>query len=127
MGTSVSGMFGIVQPLTLIPNYKLKMNVLSLDFVWRAPITKALAGEDIVIDLLPQVHRKAYTPGENVKKIDFFVINKGKKSSAGHFGKAVKGQLIKYIVTNSVASIDDFSGFEFDGFKWDGDVFIKEN
>ena len=122
-----SGMFGIVQPLTLIPNYKLKMNVLSLDFVWRAPITKALADEDIVIDLLPQVHRKAYTPGENVKKIDFFVINKGKKSSAGHFGKAVKGQLIKYIVTNSVASIDDFSGFEFDGFKWDGDVFIKEN
>ena len=122
-----SGMFGIVQPLTLIPNYKLKMNVLSLDFVWRGHITKALEDEDIVIDLLPQVHRKAYIPGENVKKIDFFVIKKGKKAAAGHFGKAVKGKLIKFIVTNEVSAIDDFSGFEYDGFKWDGEIFIKEN
>ena len=122
-----SGLFGMVQPLTLIPNYKLKMNVLSLDFVWREILTNELKNEDLVIDLLPQVHRKAYIPGENVKKIDFFVINKGKKTSAGHFGKAVKGKLIKFIVNNKIKLIDDFNQFEFDGFRWDGDVFIKEN
>ena len=80
----------------------------------------------MVVDLLPQVHRKAYKPSDNVKKIDFIVIKKGKKSSAGHFGKAVKGQLVKYIVKNQITSIDDFGEFNFDGFKWDGDIFIKE-
>ena len=122
-----SGLFGMVTPLTLIPEYKLKMNVLSLDHHWKDVITEALCDEDLIIDLLPQVHRKAYNPSSNVKKIDFFVIKKGKKSSAGHFGKAVKGQLIKYIVHNKITSTDGFNGFSFDGFKWDGDIFIKED
>tara|TARA_B100000700_G_C14714033_1_gene700508 strand:- start:44 stop:742 length:699 start_codon:yes stop_codon:yes gene_type:complete len=121
-----SGLFGMVQPLTLIPNYKLKMNVLSLEHHWKEALTKTLESEDLVVDLLPQVHRKAYIPKDNVKKIDFCVIKKGKKAAAGHFGKAVKGQLIKYIVTNQITSIDEFDKFNFDGFKWDGEVFIKE-
>ena len=122
-----SGLFGMVTPLTLIPEYKLKMNVLSLTNHWKDVLSDALKDEDLVIDLLPQVHRKAYKPGSNVKKIDFFVIRKGKKSSAGHFGKAVKGQLINYIVKNKITSTDNFDGFSFDGFKWDGDIFIKED
>ena len=122
-----SGLFGMVTPLTLIPEYKLKMNVLSLDHHWKEILTDALKDEDLVIDLLPQVHRKAYKPGSNVKAIDFFVIKKGKKSSAGHFGKAVKGQLINYIIKNKITSTDKFNGFEFDGFRWDGEFFIKEH
>ena len=121
-----SGLFGLLQPLTLIPDYKLKMNVLSLDYHWRETISDVLNKEDLVIDLLPQVHRKAYIPADNVKKIDFFVIKKGKKSSAGHFGKAVKGQLINYIVKNKIISIDNFNNFNYDGFKWDGEIIIKE-
>ena len=103
------------------------MNVLSLQRHWNPILTAALQNEKPIIDLLPQVHRKAYTPGNNVKKIDFLVIKKGKKSSAGHFGKAVKGKLIKYIINNQITSIDDFDKFNFDGFKWDGVVFIKEH
>ena len=38
----------------------------------------------------------------------------------------MKGQLIKYIVQNQITSIDDFDKFDFDGFRWDGEVFIKE-
>ena len=121
-----SGLFGMVKPLTLIPNYKLKMNVLSLEHHWKETLTNTLKDEDLVIDLLPQVHRKAYIPQDNLKKIDFIVMKKGKKASAGHFGKAVKGQLIKYIVQNQITSIDDFDKFNFDGFRWDGEVFIKE-
>ena len=122
-----SGLFGLVTPLTQIPEYKLKMNVLSLDYHWNETITNTLKEEDKVIDLLPQVHRKAYKAGTNVTKIDFFVIKKGKKSSAGHFGKAVKGKLINYIVKNKIRDIDQFDKFNFDGFKWDGEVFIKEH
>ena len=121
-----SGLFGMVEPLTLIPNYKLKMNVLSLQHHWRPILTETLNKEKLIIDLLPQVHRKAYTPNKNVLKVDFSVIKKGKKVAAGHFGKAVKGQFIKYLAENNVKSKKDFNGFEYDGFKWDGVQFIKE-
>ena len=121
-----SGLFGMVQPLTPIPNYKLKMNVLSLQHHWKPILTEALSKEEFVIDLLPQVHRKAYIPNENVYRVDFSVIKKGKKTAAGHFGKAVKGKFIKYLAENSIQKIDQFSGFQHDGFKWDGTQFIKE-
>ena len=122
-----SGLFGMVTPKTLIPDYKLKMNVLSLQYHWSPIISEELQKEDVVIDLLPQVHRKAYNKSDNVIMIDFHVIKKGKKSAAGHFGKAVKGQLIRYIAENQITSTDDFGGFEYSGFKWDGTAFIKED
>jgi len=109
----------------LIPDYKLKMNVLSLQHHWNPVLTEALKDE-VIIDLLPQVHRKAYKPTENVTTVDFMVIHKGKKTAAGHFGKAVKGKFIRYISQNKIVSTDNFSGFEYEGFKWDGESFIKE-
>ena len=122
-----SGLFGMVTPKTLIPDYKLKMNVLSLQYHWNPILTEELKKEDLIIDLLPQVHRKAYNKSKNVISIDFQVIKKGKKSAAGHFGKAVKGQFIRYIAENQIRSTDDFGGFEYSGFKWDGNAFVKED
>ena len=121
-----SGLFGLLTPNTLIPNYKLKMNVLSLQYHWSPVITKELENEDIVFDLLPQVHRKAYKPNKNVFKVDFVVKNKGKKTAAGHYGKAVKGKFIRFLATNNISSINEFNKFEYDGFIWDGEHFIKE-
>ena len=121
-----SGLFGMTTPLTLIPNYKLKMNVLSLQYHWNHTLTKALDKEDMVFDLLPQVYRKAYTPNkDNVIKVEFIVENKGKKTSAGHYGKAVKGKFIKFLADNSVKKINDFKNFEYDGFHWEDDHFVK--
>ena len=102
------------------------MNVLSLQHHWNSHLTRLIEKEDSVIDLLPQVHRKAYTPSKNVTPVDFLVLSKGRKTAAGHFGKAVKGEFIRYIAQNKIIDIDDFGGFEYDGFKWDGTSFIKE-
>ena len=122
-----SGLFGILTPMTPIPDYKLKMNVLSLQHHWNPILSEALQDEKPIIDLLPQVHRKAYNPNKkNVTPVDFLIINKGKKTAAGHFGKAVKGEFIRHMSENNVTSVDEFSGFEYDGFKWDGTSFIKE-
>ena len=122
-----SGLFGILTPMTPIPDYKLKMNVLSLQHHWNPILSEALQDEKPIIDLLPQVHRKAYKPNEkNVTPVDFLIINKGKKTAAGHFGKAVKGEFIRHMAENNITSMDEFSGFEYDGFKWDGTSFIKE-
>ena len=66
----------MVTPKTLIPDYKLKMNVLSLQHHWNPVLSEELAEEDKIIDLLPQVHRKAYKANTNVTTVDFLVINK---------------------------------------------------
>ena len=87
--------------------------------------SSSLTHEDIIFDLLPQVHRKAYTPNKNTIQIDFLVQHKGKKSAAGHFGKAVKGQFIRFLATHQITNIKDFKNFEYDGFKWDGKQFVK--
>ena len=119
-----SGLFGIVTPKTLIPNYKLKMNSLSLAKFWSTILTKHLENEELVIDLLPQIHSKAYEHS-NIKKIDF-LINKGNKMRpSGHLGKVVKGQFIKFLIENCVESIKDFEKFHFDNYKWDGENLIK--
>ncbi len=120
-----SGLFGMTKPLTLIPDYKLKMNVLSLQHHWSPIISEVLEKEDVIFDLLPQVYRKAYKPGDNVIPIEFKVEKAGKKTAAGHFGKAVKGRFIKYLADNQITDIKDFSGFEYDGFKWVDDHFVK--
>ena len=121
-----SGLFGMTSPQTLIPDYKLKMNVLSLQYHWNPILTEALSKEELIFDLLPQVYRKAYTPSKNVIKVEFIVENKGKKTSAGHYGKAVKGKFIKFLSENQITNINDFKGFEYDDFKWDGDHFMEK-
>ena len=122
-----SGLFGLLTPQTPIPDYKLKMNVLSLQHHWNPILTDTLNDEDVIIDLLPQVHRKAYTPNKNsVIPVDFLIVSKGKKTAAGHFGKAVKGEFIRHMAENNITKTDEFSGFEYEGFKWDGTSFIKE-
>lgn len=121
-----SGFFGIVTPKTLIPEYKLKMNALSLEKFWNPILTNKLKNEPLIIDLLPQIHRKAYEPGTNVKKIDFLHSKNGKKTSAGHLGKSVKGELIKFLAINQITNINDLESFSFDGFNWDNENFIKE-
>ena len=120
-----SGLFGLLSPNTMIPDYKLKMNVLSLKSLWGPIISDHLKDEDIIFDLLPQVHRKAYKPNKNTVQIDFLVRTKGKTSAAGHFGKAVKGQFIRFLASNQITNMNDFKDFEYDGFKWDGKQFIK--
>ena len=120
-----SGLFGMTTPLTLIPDYKLKMNVLSLQYHWAPILTDALKNEDLIFDLLPQVYRKAYVPNKNTIQIEFKVEGKGSTRSAGHFGKAVKGKFIRFLSLNQIEDMKDFKDFEYDGFKWNGECFIK--
>ena len=83
-----SGLFGLLTPKTPIPNYKLKMNVLSLQHHWNPILTKTLKDEKVIVDLLPQVHRKAYKPNkENVIPVDFQITNKGKNLLPGILAK----------------------------------------
>ena len=120
-----SGLFGMTTPSTLIPDYKLKMNVLSLQYHWTPVLTDALKDEELIFDLLPQVYRKAYNPNQNTIQVEFKVEGKGNTRAAGHYGKAVKGKFIRFLSENQISNKKDFKDFEYDGFKWNGDYFVK--
>tara|TARA_B100001142_G_C14264141_1_gene628263 strand:- start:324 stop:1004 length:681 start_codon:yes stop_codon:yes gene_type:complete len=119
-----SGLFGIVKPNTLIPNYKLKMNALGLTKFWSQSISEELGKEELIIDLLPEIHRKAYEH-KNIKKINFYIKKEDKLVSAGHHGKVVKGQFINFLSINRISNLDDFEKFNYDDYSWDGENFIK--
>ena len=53
------------------------------------------------------------------------VIKDGKLKSAGHMGKVVKGQFIKFLCEIQAKGLDELDKFTFDNYKWDGKNFIK--
>lgn len=121
----VSAYFGLVSGGTPLPDYKLSMNPWLAKF-WQDINTErleALATGKPVLNLLSQSYAKAiaYEPSITV---DFKVA--GGKKSAGHFRKAIKGRFARYLIENKVASVEGFAGFEEDGYRFDGENFVKK-
>ena len=112
-----SALLGLVSPNELIPFYKLKMNVFKLFDYWKPIFTNFLKNEDLIVDLLPEIHRKSYK-SENVLKINFLFIKSGEKISSGHNGKAIKGQYLRYVVENQISTEKGLKSFSQDGFEW---------
>ena len=54
----------------------------------------------IILDILPQAHRKAISiTNKNRYLINFFEIKNGKEKNAGHISKKLKGEFIRYILS----------------------------
>jgi len=122
-----SGMFGLLKPNDLIPNYKLKMNVLALTNFWKIHISNQLNKEDLILDLLPAVHRKALNLKQNVFKINFLINKDGKLIQSAHAGKVVKGKFIRFLAQHNIQDFEELKKFNFDGYKWNGDFFLKNS
>ena len=122
-----SGFFGILKPDTLIPNYKLKMDVLSLANYWKTDISNYVKNEKLILDLLPVAHRKALKVGGNIVKINFMINKNGKLIQSAHAGKVIKGKFIRFLAQNNVQDLDGIRYFEHDGYKWNGEFFIKND
>lgn len=120
----VSGYFGLVRGSTMLPNYKMPINGWLAKF-W-SPINAArlrtVAGRKPVLSLLPRAYAKAL-PCENLIPVDFRV--EGGKKPAGHFGKAIKGTFVRWLIENRVGSTKDFGDFSEAGFTFDDTNFIR--
>ena len=120
----VSALFGLIPAGTPIPAYKLPING-ALARYWK-PINSArlqqLAGGRPVLNLLSQSYAKAagYTPMISPG----FKVAGGKKP-AGHFGKAIKGRFIRFLLEEEVTQVDGFARFQEDGYQWDGRDFVQ--
>ncbi len=112
----VDGMFGLLRPLDMIPEYKLKITSKFLDVdvtkFWKeklVEIFEKLFENKLVIDLLPEAHRKVVSFPKNCEyyTIKFCTINNGKLVNVGHDSKILKGEIVNYITSmNKVTKAD---------------------
>lgn len=120
----VSALFGLISADTPIPDYKLPMNPWLANY-WRdrnAARLESLTKGEPVLDLLPQTYRQAIRYAA-LSTVDFRVA--GGKKAAGHFGKAIKGRFVRWILENEVKKTSEFVGFSEDGYRYDGSNFIR--
>lgn len=120
----VSALFGLVEGGTPLPAYKLSMTPW-LAKHWRPSNTQrlaAIAKGKPVLNLLSQTYARAVDYPALIT-VDFRV--EGGQKAAGHFGKAIKGRFVRWVLENGVKSARDFHGFREEGYKFDGANFIQ--
>lgn len=120
----VSGFLGLIPASTALPDYKLPLNPWLLRY-WKETNSQrleALATGKPVLDLLPLSHQKALTY-PNRLQVDFRLA--GGAKAAGHFGKAIKGKFVRWLLEHHINDAADFADFSEDGYRWDGANFIQ--
>jgi cytoplasmic iron level regulating protein YaaA (DUF328/UPF0246 family) len=120
----VSALFGLIPAGTPIPVYKLAMNPTLARF-WKPINTarlEALAAGQPVLNLLSQSYAKAIGYGPLLTPE--FRVGGGKKS-AGHFGKAIKGRFIRFLIEEDIKHAEDFARFREEGYRWNGQDFVQ--
>ena len=120
----VSGLFGLVRPTDLIPNYRLKIDKLKAAKLWLGSNSEQLKGQ-FIIDLLPQAHKKAIKYDHGIE-VEFILKKAGKKMPAGHQGKHIKGRFVRWLIENHVTDPNRFKDFKEEGYMWNGEIFFKE-
>lgn len=122
----IDGMFGLLRPTDLIPDYKLKINspVPGLNIVkfWSRELVKILKRKlegKVVIDLLPDAHRRVLSNNKDYEhyEIVFGELVNGEMRNAGHFSKKLKGEFVNFICSKESVCLDDLTGWSHsDGF-----------
>jgi cytoplasmic iron level regulating protein YaaA (DUF328/UPF0246 family) len=101
----ISGLLGVVGLNDPTPDYRIKIGASlptlgKLSTWWRPAISATIdswAAKRFVVDLLPQEHRAAWTPGSGLRGVSVgFVERSGKV--AGHDAKAAKGRLARHLL-----------------------------
>lgn len=102
----IDGMFGLLKPLDLIPNYKLKItskfNNYNITKFWKENLKQTLTNlfqtKELIIDILPQSHKKIINyQNLNCLEIIFAKIKNNKLTNVGHDSKVLKGEIINFI------------------------------
>jgi cytoplasmic iron level regulating protein YaaA (DUF328/UPF0246 family) len=118
----VSGLLGLARGDDPVPEYRLKMGVNlaplgKLSTWWRDDLSDALnhyatgrtsKSSRVLVDLLPQEHRAAWTPDRRVRGLSLELIDPSGKPG-GHFAKAAKGELARAILTDGLSAIERWS------------------
>jgi len=121
-----SGLWGLLRPTDLIPDYKLKMDASlpslgKVSAFWK-PLVSALLNpmlEDMIVwDLLPGAHRAAWDGKAGyAARWQVKFVQRGERKgkpvykTVTHWSKALKGALVRFICEHSVTSPDALVDF----------------
>jgi len=116
----VSGLLGLVRGDDPVPDYRLKMGANltpmgKLSTWWRDDLSAELdraARRRVVIDLLPQEHRAAWTAGPGVEGVTVSLVDPSGKPG-GHFAKAAKGELARAVLLHGLDALDAWTDDRF--------------
>ena len=108
-----SGLWGLLRPTDLIPDYKLKIDATlpalgKVSAFWKPYISETLnelLNDHVVWDLLPGAHRRAWN-GQALMaahwRVKFVERKGGKLRTVSHWSKALKGALIGFLCENEI-------------------------
>ena len=134
-GVIFSGLFGLLRPDDLIPNYRLKMDARVGDLgkasaYWReslsATLNELLTGQ-AVWNLLPASHEAAWDDTETYARmirLKFYRQDEsGERTPVTHGIKQLRGSLVAHIVNETADSVDSLHLWESpDGYEVDEDA-----
>jgi len=130
-GVILSGMFGLLRPDDLIPDYKLRMDATvegigKVARYWRSvvsPYLDRLVEGKVVWNLLPSSHEEAWEDGgtyQRMYRLKFFRADDGARKPVTHGVKEIRGALVHYVVQTlaetpeALLDWDAPGGFELD-------------
>lgn len=130
-GVILSGMFGLLRPDDLVPDYKLSMGarvdgIGKVSAYWRpllSPALNALLDGQAVWNLLPSSHEEAWDDtGSSARMIRVKFVREvdGERKPVTHGVKELRGALVGYIVTETADHVDALDFWEApDGYELD--------
>jgi len=122
-----SGLWGLLRPTDLIPDYKLKIDarlpgIGAVARFWKPEISRTLNGllaGQVVWDLLPGAHARAWDGKASmaahwqVKFVERVEKNgEARYRTVSHWSKALKGALVRFICEEGITDPAAFEGFE---------------
>ncbi|MEG2288803.1 MAG: peroxide stress protein YaaA [Clostridium sp.] len=139
----LSGLFGVLKPLDLIKEYRLEMatkikgsEVTDLYSFWSDKITKSLIkevedfNEKAVLNLASLEYSKVINRSKlgNVRiyDVEFKENRDGEYKIIGTYAKKARGEMVTYVVSNRIDSIDGIKGFCEGGYRY-SDELSSEN
>ncbi|MBP8793333.1 MAG: peroxide stress protein YaaA [Lutibacter sp.] len=132
----LSGQYGLLKPLDLIQPYrlemgtKLKMGVKNnLYEFWDTKITKELNSELIENELFVNLASAEYFKAIKPKLLKSTIITPafkdykdGKLKMIAFYAKKARGLMVRYIIDNSVETIDELKCFNYEGYAFDANL-----
>ncbi len=130
-GVIFSGMFGLLRPDDLIPNYRLRIDATlpgigKVNRFWRphlSPVLNKLVEDKIVWNLLPAAHQAAWEDTHRYRamiQVRFFREKDGERIPVSHGVKSLRGSLANFIVRESITDIEGLEAWHHpEGFRLD--------
>ena len=135
----LSGLYGVLNPLTSIQPYRLEMGCkISIeDFkdlykFWQDKIYQELyKNNDIILNLASKEYSKVVTsflkPNDKFINVDFLVLKNGKYKTVATLAKMARGQMVRYIIKNKIDTIEPLKDFYFDVFSFNENLSNETN